>query len=288
MGAVFKKEIGSYFKSMTGYVFLSFFLFMTSVLFLLINVSRGTVYYQYVISSSTMTFLIIIPMLTMKAYSQEAKDQTDQLLFTSPVSIAKITLGKYFAAVSLFSLALIITFVFPIILACSYSGSLPVAQIAGTYFGYFLLGCCFISVGIFLSTFSDNLVAVSISTFAVTFAFCMLDNFVGELPSGKNFSAAFLLAIVIYACYMIYKRAKSLVAAVVAFVMCAGGLAFGYFKDMSLFDGAMRKVLLWFSLLYRFDNFGQGVLNLSDVVYYLSFITLFLFLTINKLERRKG
>ena len=94
MRAIFKKEFLSYFRNMTGYVFLSFFIFVMGLFFSVINIFSGLLDYQYVLSNISMLFLIIIPLLTMNLFSQEKRNKTDQLLFTAPISISKITLGK--------------------------------------------------------------------------------------------------------------------------------------------------------------------------------------------------
>ena len=98
MRAIFKKEFLGYFRNMTGYIFLSFFIFVTGLFFSVINIFSGLLDYQYVLSNISMLFLIIIPLLTMNLFSQEKRNKTDQLLFTAPISISKITLGKYFAS----------------------------------------------------------------------------------------------------------------------------------------------------------------------------------------------
>lgn len=285
MFAIFKKELHSYFNCMTGYVFIAFFIFITGLYFSLINIFQGLPDYQYVISNTTIMFLVIIPLLTMKLYSQEAKNKTDQLLFTSPVSITKITLGKYFAALILFLSALILTSVFPVTL--SFYGSLPVSQILGTYLGYFLLAACFISVGIFISSLSENQIAVSISTFAVIFVFYIIDSLISNLPTGKNSSAVFIFSLAIGLCYMIYTRTKNILSSIIIFITMLITFSVAYFYNLSIFDSAMYKILSWFSLLSHFNNFGSGILNLSDIIYYLSFIVFFLFITINTIEKRR-
>lgn len=285
MLAVLKKELLSYFNCLSGYVFLTFFIFISALYFSFINIFQALPDYQYVISNTTIMFLIIIPLLTMKLYSEEAKNKTDQLLFTAPVSITKITLGKYFAAVILFFFALTLTTIFPIVL--SFYASLPFAQIFGTYLGYFLLGACFISVGIFISALSENQIAVSISTFAIIFLFYVLDSFALNLPTGKISSAIFILFLIILLSYLIYNRTKNFFVPLICFVIGLLSLIVAYFFDLNIFDSAIYKILSWFSLLSHFNNFGNGILNLSDIVYYVSFVILFLFLTVNTIEKRR-
>ena len=136
MLSILKKELRSYFNCMSGYVFLAFFIFITGLYFSLINIFQGIPDYQYVISDSTIMFLIIIPLITMRLYSEEAKNKTDQLLFTSPISIAKITLGKYLASLILFLFALLLTCAFPIILSFT-----DIRNILRVFFTWCMLYC---------------------------------------------------------------------------------------------------------------------------------------------------
>ena len=285
MSAVFKKELRSYFSCMTGYVFLAFFVFITGLYFSHINIFNGSPDYNYTISGTAIMFLITIPMITMRLFSEEAKNKTDQLLFTSPVSITKITLGKYFAALTLFLISMLLTAVFPVIL--STRGVLPTAQILGTYLGYFLLGSCFISIGIFVSCLSENQIAVSIATFAIIFVFYILDALAVNFPSGKTSSTIFILCVIFFLCYVLYSRVKDFLLPLVVFLIGVTGLVLAYFYNLEIFDSAIYKTLSWFSLLAHFSNFENGILNLSDIIYYISFIILFLYITINTIEKRR-
>lgn len=285
MLAIFKKEFYSYFYNMSGYIFLALFIFIASVFFSLLNIFQGFPDFQYVISDMTILFLIIIPILTMNLYAQEMKNKTDQLIFTVPVSITKITLGKYFAAVTLFSFAIVITFLLPITL--SFFSSLPLAQICGTYLGYFLLGLCFISIGIFISALCENQIAAAISTFAAIFICFMIDNLATIFPTGKNSSALFIFILISIFCGIIYTRIKNFIPAAIIFIIMTILLIAAYFFNLPIFDSAVYKISNFVSLLARFNNFSAGILNLSDIVYYLSFVSLFLFMTINTIEKRK-
>lgn len=285
MLAIFKKEFYSYFYNMSGYIFLGLFIFIASVFFSLLNIFQGFPDFQYVISDMTILFLIIIPILTMNLYAQEIKNKTDQLIFTVPVSITKITLGKYFAAVTLFSSAIVITFLLPITL--SFFSSLPLAQICGTYLGYFLLGLCFISIGIFISALCENQIAAAISTFAAIFVCFMIDNLATIFPTDKNSSTLFIFILILILCGMIYTRIKNFIPTAIIFIIMTILLIAAYFFNLPIFDSAVYKISNFVSLLSHFNNFSAGILNLSDIIYYLSFISLFLFMTINTIEKRK-
>lgn len=114
MIAMFKKEMRTYFTSMSGYIFLFFFTLISSIFYVLDCVLYGSGDYTPVLSSITLVFLLLVPTITMRLLAEEAKQKTDQLLFTSPVNVTNIVVGKYFAAISLLLIAVLITALFPL------------------------------------------------------------------------------------------------------------------------------------------------------------------------------
>lgn len=95
MRAVYKKELSSFFRSMTGYVLIAFLVTFTGVYFMIYNLSQGYPYFSYTLSSIMLALLVLVPVLTMRSFAEERKSKTDQLLFTSPVKISSIVIGKY-------------------------------------------------------------------------------------------------------------------------------------------------------------------------------------------------
>ena len=117
----------------------------------------------------------------MKLMSDERKSKTDQLLLTSPLSLWSIVLGKFFAACTVFLLTLVCTGVYVIIL--SAYGNVSGMEVFVNYLGFFLMGCCLISVGLFMSTLSENQVASAISTFGVILFLYLLDSIISSMSS---------------------------------------------------------------------------------------------------------
>ena len=109
MRAIYKKELKSYFTSAIAWVFLAFFLVLTGLFFFLYNLSGGSLNFSTVYGAIEIFFiLLLIPVLTMKSMADEKHQKTDQLLYTSPISINKVVLGKYLALVTLFAIGLLI------------------------------------------------------------------------------------------------------------------------------------------------------------------------------------
>ena len=100
MWAVIKKELKSYFTTPIGYIFIGVFLIAFSVSFYFTVLGYGSVNFERIFCSlpTILVLAFLIPLLTMRSFSEERKTGTEQLLITSPLSITKITLGKFFAA----------------------------------------------------------------------------------------------------------------------------------------------------------------------------------------------
>ena len=166
MWAIIKKELKTYFFSPIGYVFIGLFLAMFSIIFYITTISQGAITYQYVFFYSVMYIVVfIIPLLTMRMFSEERKNGTEQLLITSPRSMVAITLGKFIAAL----LVIIITELFTLVyLAIMYYFKAPaIMTVLTTMFGFLLLSMTYISLGMFISSLTENQIISGISTIAL-------------------------------------------------------------------------------------------------------------------------
>lgn len=285
MKAIYKKELRTYFNTLTGYIFLGFFVAITGIYFMINNMSTGSLNYGGTLAGSLMLFWILIPVLTMRLFAEEARQKTDQLLFTSPVSVWGIVLGKFFAAATLFLIGVVITGIFPFIL--SRFGTIALAETLNVMFGYCILGCALIAVGIFISALTDNQIVAAVATFAALFVLFMIDGFTAQMPISATSSIVFLVILVLMLALILYSSVKNVIlSAVVGIAGIAAVIAF-YFIDPSLYDGLISKFFGWFSMISRFENFYAGVFSLADTIYYLSFGFVFIFLTVNTIEKRR-
>lgn len=285
MRAVFKKEIRTYFTTLSGYVFLGFFVLINAYFFSRFNIGGGSPDYSGTLTYTFSMFLILIPVLTMRLFAEEVRQKTDQLLYTSPINIWKIVFGKFLAAAALFFLGTVITAIFPIIL--SYYGEVNFAQTFGCFLGYFLLGAALISAGLFISVLTDNQIIAAVGTFAAVFFILMMDGIIASMPTDTLSSAAFTALIILIAAFILYNGTGSVIAAAVFLAVCAAAVIGLYIYDDLIFDGLIARILNWFSVLNHFESFYMGILKFSDIVYYVSFIYVFLYITINTIEKRR-
>ena len=118
MLAIYKKELRSYFTSMIGWVFIAFMLVLVGLYFMVYNLLNGYTNFSYVFQGVQMFFVfLLVPVLTMRIVAEENRQKTDQLLYTAPVSISKIIMGKYLALITLFGLAMLVVCLYPLILS---------------------------------------------------------------------------------------------------------------------------------------------------------------------------
>ena len=190
MWAIIKKEVKSYFLSPIGYVFIGIFLLAFSISFNLELVySYGNVDFQNIFAyiftylPTILVFSFLIPMLTMRSFSEERKNGTETLLLTSPVSTTKIVLAKFIAALAIELIALLFTMMF-IIIICIF-GTPDMSTVLVTLLGFILLCMAYTAFGIFASSITENQIIaamITIITFIVTW---VLPEF---LTTASNFS----------------------------------------------------------------------------------------------------
>jgi ABC-2 type transport system permease protein len=286
MLAILSKELRSYFYSATAYIFMGMFLLLAGIFFALSNIlSQPNAYFNSVLGSLTLVFVLISPMLTMKIMADETKTRTDQLLLTSPQTITTIVLGKYLAAVTLFLITLLITVLFPLML--SLFGEVAVLEILTSYIGFFLMGSSVIAIGVFISSLTDNVVAAAVGTFGANLIIWLLNSIKQGVPGGSTAGLIFTIILVFAVFAIVYYSTKNLVVSAATFVIGIAAVVSIFIMKKTLFEGFIANVLGWFSLLERNSMFGMGVLNLNSIVYFISFSFVFVFLTIRMVEKRR-
>lgn len=250
MWAICKKEIKTYFTSPIAYVAITVFLVLVGFFYYSLiwwfntqsmQMARNPYYFQQ-LNINQMVFsplfhnisiilLLMIPLLTMRLFSEEKKIKTDELLYTSPLSVNQIILGKYLA--SLFVLLTMLLLIGILTLFTFIYGNPELKPILVGNLGLFLMGAAFMAVGIFFSSLTENQIVAAVLTFGALLLFWVLN----------------------WASYS------------------AGGI----WKD----------VLNYVSFFQHFDDMTKGILDTTDIVYYLSFIFFGLFLTHSVIQSRR-
>lgn len=175
MNAVYNKEISQYFHTPIGYVFLGIFSFFSGLYFWINNIIFGTTDFYGFFNGFLTILIIIVPILTMRSFSEERKTKSDQILLTTPVSVWEIILGKFFAALTVYAVALLVLLIYP--LAFSFlGGTVDWGVFFGSCVGYLLLGVVFISVGLFVSNLTESQVVAVIGTIGLLLVFVLMNS----------------------------------------------------------------------------------------------------------------
>lgn len=165
MRAIMKREFDAYFDSMLGYVFLTTFLLLTGVMFFLLNIMTTSASMKNFFGQINIWSILILPMLTMRMFSEDKKLKTDQLLLTAPISVIEMVLGKFAAALSIFCIGVLVTLLYPVII--NVFGDLPLAETISCYVGFILLCSTIIAVGAFMSSLTESQIVAAVSTYGV-------------------------------------------------------------------------------------------------------------------------
>lgn len=255
MLAIYKKEMRSYFINPVGYVFIGVFLALSAGLCCYTTLQSNTYstasYYYWLILS----MIIIIPLLTMRTFSEERKMRTEQMLMTAPISITGMVMGKYLAAMTIYGGSLLVSCInlIPLYIigkeetAADPDGLTikgPVTpEIIGSLLGVLLVGAVFVAIGILISSMTENQLSAAVVTIAVLAVMLILNilNNVGTEEAGTRL----------------------------------------------INNYAVRYVIDWISVVSRFTNLQYGILDWSAMLYYVSMTFIAIYLTVRVYERRR-
>ena len=286
MSAIYKRELKSYFHSMIGYVFIAFLIAFTGVYFMAYNLNYGYPYFSYVLSGVLIVFVIAIPVLTMRSFAEERKSRTDQMLLTAPVSLFQVVIGKYLAMVTVFAIPCVIYCIFPLIIKLQGTAHFLVDY--SSILAFFLLGCVFIAIGMFLSSLTESPVIAAITTCAALFFFYLLDNLLQYFPSSAISNLVIWIIIFALIGLLIYHITKNqMIAGIVTGIGCIAGIVV-YFVKKTLLESLFSTLLGHLVLTDIFYNFSQNyIFDLGGLLTYLSLIILLVFLTVQTFEKRR-
>ena len=173
MGAIYRREIGAFFTSSIAYVFLAVFYSITGFMLAMDNLAGGVTSLMSVFSIMFIISIFLIPILTMRLFSEEKKQRTEQGLLTAPVSLTGIVLGKYFAALTIFLIAAAVVFFYGVVL--SLFGTVAWMTLLSNFIAIVLVGAAFIAVGLFISSLTENQVAAAVGGIVCLLMFLLVD-----------------------------------------------------------------------------------------------------------------
>lgn len=285
MGAIFRHELRNYFHSLTAYVFGAFLLAVVGLGSVLYNLQAAVSNFEFVLSFASIIFVVIVPILTMRTLAEERRQRTDQLLYSLPITTTQVVLGKYLALLVVYLIPLAVISLYPLLFSRFGEVYLPTSY--GSLFAFFMMGAALLAVGMFLSSLTDNqgfaagigIAAILLNYYSVSLAEYTSSTAMGSLIA--LYVIALLLGVVIRG----LTRNENL-AYGVAFVLIAA-LSVAYFVNSSAFEGLLPDIMTKLSLFRQFNSFVNGAFDLTAIVYYVSVMGFFLFLSVQSLEKRR-
>lgn len=232
MFAIFKRELKAYFTSPLGYVFLAIFYAFSGLFFYIFSLSVGSTDISSVFLMMFIVLMVFVPLLTMRLLSEDKKQKTDQLILTAPVSLLSIVMGKFLAAYAIFAIGVAVMPVYGFVMSTFATVSwLP---IWGNTVGLLLLGGIFVSIGLFISSLTENQTIAAIGGFFINLMILLMNTLKSALP-----------------------------------------------------NGFLQDVLSSISVYSRYSEITNGIFSLSSLIFFVSVIFIFLFLTVRVLEKRR-
>lgn len=285
MIAVLKHEMRGYLNSLTAYLFCAFLLAFIGVGAMLYNIQSSVASFELVLRFVCIGLVVLLPVLTMRVIAEEKKQKTDQLLYTLPLKLSQIVLGKYLTLLTVFLIPMAVISVYPLVF--SRFGDVYLLTAYGSLFSFFLLSASMIAIGMFISSLTENqgfAAGISIALLLLNFYSVRLAEHVSATASGSL--VAFALLAVAFA-WLIGHLTKSEVPAYGVALAAFIGLGLTYAFKRSVLEGLLPKLFSQISLFNRFYVFINGVFDLTAVVFYVTVIVFFLFLTVQSLEKRR-
>ena len=285
MTAVYKKEIKTYLNGMTGAIVVSFLLLMTGIYMVAYNIMGLYPNFELTVAQTSFIYVLAVPVLTMRSIAEEKHSKTDQLLYSLPMNMTDIVLAKYFAMVTVIAVPCLIMCFYPLILGSFGASSLKAAY--ATIFAFFLLGCALVAIGMFISSLTESQVIAAVVSLAVMLLLNFMSAISTLVPDDAGASLAGFILLALLVGVIVQVMTKNSAAAVSVGVILVAGVILVYIADQSLFVGAIPKLLSAIALFDRLSPFQQGLFDLTAVIFWISTAALFVYLTVQSMEKKR-
>ena len=285
MTAVWKHELKSYFHSLTAYVFGAFLLAFIGFGSMLYNIQAAVSSFELVLSFSTLIFVVIVPILTMRVIAEERRQKTDQLLYSLPITTTQVVLGKYLALLAVYLIPLCIVSLYPLIFA--QFGDVYLLTAYGSILAFFILGAALIAVGVFISSLTENqgfAAGIGVAVILLNYYSVTLSESISTTVTGSVIGIC-MLAFALGAIIRFLTKNETLAWGVSLVILIAVTVV--CLLDSSKLEGLLPSLMAQLSLFDRFTSFVNGAFDMTAIVYYLTVIVFFLFLSVQSLEKRR-
>ncbi|WP_163191832.1 ABC transporter permease [Clostridium thermarum] len=285
MIAVLKHELRIYFHSLTAYVFGAFLLAFVGIGSVLYNIQAAVSNFEFVLSFGSLIFVVIVPILTMRIISEERKQKTDQLLYSLPITTTEVIVGKFIALLTVYLIPLCIVCIYPLIF--SKFGDVYLLTSYGSILAFFIMGSALIAVGIFISSLTENqgfAAGIGIAVILLNYYSVSLSEYVSSTAMGALVATCVIILVL---GLVIRNLTKNSNLAYGFCILAVVGTMIAYLVDATKFEGLLPSIMAKLSLFERFNVIVNGVFDMTAIMYYITIIVLFLFLSVQSLEKRR-
>ena len=288
MTAIFKKEFRSYFRSVTGFVFVAFFLLVFGLYTSVICFSQASSHFEYVFYNCGFVFLIAVPILTMRSIAEERRQKTDQLLYSLPVKTGQIVLGKYFAMLAVYAIPVAVSCLYPLILKLfDPSDNISFVAVYSAVFAFLLLGAALIAIGMFMSSLTENQIISALLSFGAMLICYLMSGLTNFLPTSSGATMVGFAVLFLALALIVWFVTKNSTAAWIVFVVLEIPVIVLSFVKPALLEGALPELFGTLSVFERFYSFANGVFDIKAIVYFVTIAVLFNFFTVQSVEKRR-
>lgn len=285
MGAVYERELKGYLHGMTGIIFISVNLLFSGLMLFLENLKYQDPKMEALIYYQLMILFLTIPILTMRSIAEDRRQKTDQLLYSLPLSLPKIVLAKYFALLTTAVLPTLVSLLYPLILSLYGTVNFGTTYTALLTQALFIALLC--AIGMFISSLTESPAIAAILTLTVNAALFLMSFFTTAIPQTELASLIGFAVIIVLVAFLAYYMTKSVIAAYAVGAVGIVAEIILYFVKKDLFAGAINKVIDAMSVFSRVDLGTSGILDLRGIVYFVTAAALFVFLSVQAVEKRR-
>lgn len=285
MIAVYKRELRSYINGMTGAIFAGFVLLLAGIFMVVYNLLNLYPYFEVILSNVAFIYMLAVPVLTMRSIAEEKHSRTDQLLYSLPMNISSIVMAKYLAMVTVLFVPCAVMGLYPLILASF--GTVYFTTAYASLLAFFLLGCSLIAIGMFISSLTESQVIAAVVSLAVMVFINLMSGIANLIPASAGASLAGFIAIAVIIGMIVQVMIRSTVISVSASVVLIAGCVLVYLGNPGIFEGAVPALLSSMALFDRLNPFLSGMFDMTAVIFYLSVIALFVYLTVQSMEKKR-
>ena len=286
MSAIYRKELKIYFCGALGFVVMALMLVFSGVFFTFTNLAQEYTDFLFTLDPMKLILILVVPLLTMRTIAEERHSRTDQLLYSLPIRLSHVVLGKFFAMLTVFLLPTLVVGCYPLLMAAMGKVSLLASYTA--LFGYFLMGAALIALCTLISCLMENQIVAGAVSLVACFAFWFLQRYAsGVIPGDALVSFLICMGVCLLMGVLVWRLSRSLAVGLIgALILTVPTLAL-FFLKKAWFERLIPDFLEAINPFSRVAGFFYGYFDVEGLIFYLTCIFVCLFLTVQAMEARR-